>query len=877
MRVAGWVLLGLLLAGGAGPAGAAAPPEPVRLQLKWHHQFQFAGYYAAQAKGFYAAEGLAVEIIEGRAGRAPIASVLEGRAEYGVSDTDVLLARLRGQPIVVCAAIFQHSPYVTMSRADRSIRTPADLVGKKVMMADDQGAAQLEAMLAKEGIAARLVDMVPHSWNLADLIEGRVDAVSAYATVEPAMLRARGVEPALLRSVDYGVDFYGDTLFTTEDEVARHPARVDALIRATRRGWEYAFAHPEEIADLILHMEGVAARGITREQLLGEARAMRDFVLPELVEIGHMNPDRWRQIADLLVGQGHAVGGHPLEGFIYDPNAAYDYRRLWWIPAGLGSLLLIVGGVILWNVQMRRQVRRRTSEMQAEVVSRQHAEMELRASEERFRQLAENINEVFWVVDPVNQRSLYVSPAYATVWGRPCAGLRDDPHDWMEAIVPEDQARVRQAIAERLMTGNYQETYRIQRPDGTQRWIHDRSFPVRNDRGEVFRVVGIAEDITERRALEERFLRAQRMESIGTLAGGIAHDFNNLLTPILMGVSVLKEQATGEPSRRLIETIEHSARRGTELVRQVLYFSRQVEGSRVAVPLRPLIGEIEAIVRNTFPKNIRFRSELAPGLPAVLGDATQLSQVLLNLCVNARDAMPHGGDLLLRGESTVIDEQLAAMLRTTAPGRYVRLTVTDTGTGMTPEVRERIFDPFFTTKEPGKGTGLGLATALGIVHSHGGQLNVDSEPGRGSSFQVYLPALAETAAPVEAAAEALPRGQGELVLVVDDDATILDITRHTLESFGYRVLTAEDGAQAIGLYALQRDAIAVVLTDMMMPVMDGSALIKALQRINPGVRIIATSGIHDSEAAAAAAGVKDFLIKPFAASALLARLRRVLD
>jgi two-component system cell cycle sensor histidine kinase/response regulator CckA len=874
---AGWLLLGWLLAGGCGLIGAAEPVTPVRLQLKWHHQFQFAGYYAAQARGFFAAEGLAVEIIEGRAGRAPIASVLEGRAEYGVSDTDVLLARLRGQPIVVCAAIFQHSPYVIMSRADRRIRTPADLIGKKVMMADEQGAAQLQAMLAKEGIAARLVDVLPHSWNLADLIEGRVDAVSAYATVEPAQLRARGVEPALLRSVDYGVDFYGDTLFTTEDEVARHPARVDALIRATRQGWEYAFAHPEEIADLILRMEGVAARGITREQLLGEARAMRDFVLPEVVEIGHMNPGRWQQVADLLVGQGQAPGRHQLEGFIYDPAAAYDYRRFWWIPAGLGSLLLVVGGVILWNVQIRRQVRRRTSELQAEVASRQHAEMELRASEERFRQLAENINEVFWITDPAKQQVLYVSPAYEGIWGRTCASLYAAPGDWLAAVHPEDRARVLAAATTRQTTGGYDETYRILRPDGGTRWIHDRAFPVRDARGEVFRVVGTAEDITERRELEQRFLRAQRMESIGTLAGGIAHDFNNLLTPILMGVTVLKERAAGESDRRLIETIEHSARRGTQLVRQVLSFSREVEGARVAVSLRPLVGEIEGIVRNTFPKNIRFRAEFAPELSAVLGDATQLSQVLLNLCVNARDAMPDGGDLTIRAENTVIDEQLAAMIRLAGAGRYVLVTVSDTGTGMSPPVLDRIFEPFFTTKGPGQGTGLGLPTTLGLVRSHGGQLLVESEPGRGSTFRIYLPALQEAAVAAVVTAAERPRGRGELVLVVDDDTTILDITRHTLENFGYRVLTAEDGAQAISLYALQRDEIALVLTDMMMPVMDGAGLIKALRRINPGVRIVATSGIDGNEAVAAAAGVKQFLVKPFSADMLLTRLRQALD
>ncbi|MBW7896655.1 MAG: PAS domain-containing protein [Opitutaceae bacterium] len=578
-----------------------------------------------------------------------------------------------------------------------------------------------------------------------------------------------------------------------------------------------------------------------------------------------------------LVEQGHVEGSLRLEGFIHSPEDAHDYRRLWWIPAGFVTLLLIVGVVMLWNMQMRRQVRHRTRELEAEVASRQRAEAELRASEQRFRQLAENINEVFWMTDPAKAAMLYVSPAYETIWGRTCASLHASPDEWLAAVHPDDRARVQAAAATRQTTDGYDETYRIVRPDGAIRWIHDRAFPVRDAQGTVFRVVGTAEDITERRALEERFLLAQRMESIGTLAAGIAHDFNNLLTPILMGAAVLKDQVPAEPARRLVETIERSARRGAALVRQVLSFSRPVKGARVPVPVRALVGEIEAIVRNTFPKNICFRSELPPGLPSVLGDTTQLSQVLLNLCVNARDAMPLGGNLTIQAKPTMIDEQSAAMLRPMATGSYVQLTVTDTGTGMTPEVKNRIFDPFFTTKEPGNGTGLGLASALSIVHSHRGQIQVESEPGRGSSFKVYLPALPDVVEAAEAASELLVPGRGELVLVVDDDTTILDISRHTLESFGYRALVAEDGAQAIRLYAVQRDEIAVVLTDMMMPVMDGAALIKELRRINPAVRIVATSGIQSNEAAATEAGVKHFLTKPFTAAALLSLLRRVLD
>lgn len=402
----------------------------------------------------------------------------------------------------------------------------------------------------------------------------------------------------------------------------------------------------------------------------------------------------------------------------------------------------------------------------------------------------------------------------------------------------------------------------------------------RNDKGEPDSILTIDFDITERKKLEQQFLRAQRMESIGTLAGGIAHDLNNLLAPITMGVQLLKMQATGKEGRMIIDNIERSSRRGAELVKQVLSFARGVEGARVAVHFKHVVHEIESIIENTFPKNIRLGISIAPDLGLVMGDPTQLNQVLLNLCVNARDAMPHGGRLEISAENVTIDEPYAVMNRGVVPGPYVKLEVADTGTGIPPEVIERIFDPFFTTKEQGKGTGLGLSTLQGIVRSHGGVVNVYSEPGKGTTFKVYLPAqdVAETGA-VETKAVELRRGRGECVLVVDDESSVLEVTRQTLEAFGYRVIPATDGAEAISLYALHRDEIAVVLTDMMMPVMDGPALIAALRRINPRVRLIAASGLSTNGhlTSLAQSGVKHFLSKPFTTDVLLRLLREVLE
>lgn len=411
--------------------------------------------------------------------------------------------------------------------------------------------------------------------------------------------------------------------------------------------------------------------------------------------------------------------------------------------------------------------------------------------------------------------------------------------------------------------------------------IEGRWTLLRDGSDQPVSVLAINTDITERRLLEKQFLRAQRMESIGTLAGGIAHDLNNLLSPIVMGVDLIRQFALPPPAESVLLNMERSARRGSDLVKQVLSFARGVEGARVAVHLKHVVREVESMVTNTFPKNIEFESNIPADLWLVTGDPTQLNQVLLNLCVNARDAMPRGGRLAVTAANLVIDEQYAVMNRVGSAGRYVALEVSDDGVGMPQEVLDRVFEPFYTTKELGNGTGLGLSTVMGIVRSHGGFVNVYSEPGKGSVFKVYLPAQASDAAPSGApdAEVELVRGRGELILLVDDETSILSVTKQTLEAFGYRVATAEDGAQGIGIYAVRSAEIAVVVTDMMMPVMDGPALISAMQRINPRVRVIAASGLNanGNVARASATGVKHFLAKPYSAETLLALLRQVLD
>ncbi|MDB6038038.1 MAG: multi-sensor hybrid histidine kinase [Verrucomicrobiales bacterium] len=376
-----------------------------------------------------------------------------------------------------------------------------------------------------------------------------------------------------------------------------------------------------------------------------------------------------------------------------------------------------------------------------DITERKQAEATLHDSEERFRQVVENIREVFWMCDRDTQQVLYVSPGYEQVWGRPSSELYKTPGAWTEAIHPEDRERVLAAINVKLAGGRYNEEYRIIRPDGSVRWILDRSFPVKGENHGSHRIVGIAEDITERKQAEEKFLRAQRVETIGALTGGIAHDLNNLLAPIMMSAPLLRQGMTPEAMEKLLNTIETCAQRGSDLVRKLLTFGRGAEGRQKSVHPKQLIEEMAKLIRVTFPKNIELSFQVPADLWPVSADATQLDQVLLNLCVNARDAMPDGGRLALCAVNVRLGEQPASIVPDAKPGPYVMIQLTDSGHGIPREITDRIFDPYFTTKEPGKGTGLGLATVMGIVKSHGGFVEVRSEVNQGSTFTIHLPAM----------------------------------------------------------------------------------------------------------------------------------------
>ncbi|MGG6270219.1 hybrid sensor histidine kinase/response regulator [Leptolyngbya sp. AN03gr2] len=447
--------------------------------------------------------------------------------------------------------------------------------------------------------------------------------------------------------------------------------------------------------------------------------------------------------------------------------------------------------------------------------------------------------------------------------------------DWIQTLHPDDRSRIEQELQHAIDNKHGLETeFRILHSSGSTHWIAVQSS-LFFDSDRPFRMLGIHMDITEKKQLEAQFLRAQRLESLGTLAGGIAHDLNNILTPILAVLQLLplKIPELSDQNRHLLKTAEASARRGADLIKQILTFARGVEGRRIALQLNHLLLEVKQIIEQTLPKSINITTNIDPNLWLISGDATQLHQVLMNLCVNARDAMPQGGTLTLKAENFSIDKQYARMHLDAKVGAYILVTVADTGMGIAPEHLHRIFDPFFTTEEVGKGTGLGLSALLGIVKSHGGFVDVQSEVNKGSQFRIFLPASRTIAPTIDEEIE-LRSGQQQLILIVDDEVAICETMRETLIAQDYQVLIAQDGIEAVALMAQHQQKIRCVLMDLMMPTLDGFVTLPLLRRFNPELCAIAMSGLTATELVAQAKnlGFEGVLQKPFTRKDLLRML-----
>jgi two-component system cell cycle sensor histidine kinase/response regulator CckA len=553
-----------------------------------------------------------------------------------------------------------------------------------------------------------------------------------------------------------------------------------------------------------------------------------------------------------------------MEGSLHSPSHSNGQRRH--IRKNASRILVeIYSGATVWNgiparivtaidITKRKQAEERLVE-QADIINRAHDAIIIRNFDDR--------RVIFW------------NSGAERLFGWTAVEMMGDVGESIFA----DPHQVETIMKTLLSSGEYRGEVKQVAKDGKALITEGCATLVRNVDGTPRSIVVICTDITEKKKLETQLLRAQRLESIGTLASGVAHDLNNILTPILMCAQTLRDQTNKEDMEAIVSLIEESAKRGASVVKQVLTFARGVEGERILINPSHLINEMAEIARKTFPKMMMITARYPEDVWSIEGDPTQLHQVLLNLTLNARDAMADSGTLTIAAENFNVDEHYAAMTPGAKAGPHVMLRVTDTGNGMRREIAEKIFDPFFTTKGVGKGTGLGLSTALGIIQSHGGFISVYSEIGKGTTFKAFLPAHAAQGIvrTSEHERESL-KGNGELILVVDDEPNILRVTKMILESHNYKVVSANDAPEALSIFAPQPDSVRVVLTDLMMPYMDGVALVRAISKMKSNMAFIASTGQGEEARASElqALRVTQFLTKPYDSEKLLKAVRTAL-
>jgi PAS domain S-box-containing protein len=504
---------------------------------------------------------------------------------------------------------------------------------------------------------------------------------------------------------------------------------------------------------------------------------------------------------------------------------------------------------------------------------RHDAESALRESETRFRQLAENIHEVFWLTDLEPWRVIYVSPAYAKIWGRSTEDLYQDPRNWIDGIHPDDREEVTAAFINANRLGMFDEEYRVVQPNGSIRWVHDRGFPFQSDQGEVIRVAGIAEDITDRKRLEttvrrseQRLRHSQRIEALGRVTGGVAHDFNNLLTVINGNVNMLLGKSGVESDRRLLKQVAQAGGRAAGLTRQLLAFSRKQVLELRVIDIRELFENLSELLPPIVGSGVVLELVADTEPHFVKADMHQLVQVVMNLAVNARDAMPQGGRLRITSRAEFGESE------------FVEMVIADKGVGIPKGVLPYIFDPFFTTKEEGKGSGLGLSTVFGIVTQLGGKVEAETREREGSTFRIRLPSVKPGDACEDASVEAPLSPQRPLcILLVDDEPLVRAFAALTLLDRGHTVIEADSGGAALDLVEGRESDLDILVTDVVMPGLSGTATARQLRSRNPRLSVLYISGNtaeHVDELGASKNGMS-FLSKPFVADDLIREVEAI--
>lgn len=819
-------------------------PEKVILQLKWLHQFQFAGYYAAIEKEYYKDAGLDVILKEGRPGVSYTDEVISGNANYGIDMPSLLLERQKGKTIVVLAVIFQHSPEILIARKDSGITSIHDLIGKKIMLRP-QGNIEARAMFYNEGIPAEKLNIIDHSWNINDIKERKVDASAGYITDRPFLMQEQGIPYTIIRPMTYGVDFYGDCLFTTEAEIKKHPERVKAFFEASLKGWDYAMKNPEEIIYLIRQKYSIRR---SKNALLFEAKAMQELIQPKFIEIGHMNPGRWKHIADTFVKLKMLDPKYSLEGFLYNPNPQPDYtnvmRMVWILFSVIPIITIFVLVLFIFNRKLKMQVAERTKHLLAEITEREKIEKKLAAEKECLTVTLRSIGDGVITTDIKGKVQLINKATEEVIgWSQAEAAGRLLP-EIFNIINEKTGEPCKNSVDNVLFSGQNvgfaNHTVLIAK-DGTEKSITYSRALINDKKSKIIGVVLVFRDITKQLRMEYELLKAKKLESLGVLAGGIAHDFNNILFAILGNIELAEISLdAGCEAYPLLQDAKKASLRAKALTQQLLTFSKGGDPVKKTSSIWKTITESTNFVLHGSPVSCQF--SIPDDLWLVDIDSGQISQVIQNLIINAKYAMPGGGEIRITCIN-ISDIRSETSLNLSGKA-YIKITVQDNGYGITKKYLDKIFDPYFTTKQ--EGSGLGLAITHSIIRKHYGHITVQSTMGKGTTFTVYLPASEKQIDHFSTEKIKKLESIKAKILVMDDDQFVQGIVKLMLGRLGHEVLQAKDGKKAIEIFNENhkiKKSIDIIIMDLTIPGgIGGKDAIQEILKIDPAAKVIVSSG-----------------------------------
>ncbi len=875
MKQSMWIKSRLVLLFGifAIGSGSACAAEKLVLQLSWHHQFQFAGYYMAKEQGYYQDAGLDVEIRDVTNGENPVDEVLSGRADFGISGSGLLVERSLGKPVVAVAPIFQHSPTVFLTLQKSGIRQAADLIGKKVMLSPGYQSLSLLALLHQEKLLDQ-VQCINTSFDYNSLLNGETDVFNAYRTNEPYLLEAQGYQTNLINPADYGIDFYADILFSVESFLQQNPKTVEKFRKASLMGWHYALSHPDETIALIKSQYHVNK---TIQQLQFEAAAIKQVIQADLVDIGNIDRSRWAQIAYHLKAIGQIPASfHWSNDFLYNPPPSFNWKqfRPWLIGLLIAFAILITFLSIISRSNIRLRATRK--HLRQEIQERKLAEDERSQLLQAIDQSSETI-----VITDIKGAIQYINPAFEKITG----------YTYTEAIGQnprilksdhQDQAFYRKMWAT-LVKGDVWKGQFINKNKNGALYIEDATIsPVQDTLGKVVNYIAVKRDITHEVEMEEQLRQKYKMEAVGLMAGGIAHNFNNNLAIILGNVelSQIKLPANSDVADHL-KNAKIAILRSRDLVQQILTYSREGVHQKTTLQLPVVVDETIKLLHSTIPVSVNLQQVISINSYhiSINGDSSQIQEILINLCNNAVHAMNEKGELTVSLETVELQSQDIPAQYQCAAGSYVKLSVQDDGAGMPPEILDKVFDPFFTTKEVNEGTGMGLATVQGIVNQHNGLIKVHSTLGQGSTFELYFPISEQfqTLEPAPISGE-LPQGT-ERILFLDDDEMLSQLGDMMLSEMGYQVTAMTSSIETLKLFTANPNQFDLLITDQTMPELCGKDLIQKVLEIRPDLQTILCTGFSNKIDANEAhkQGISAFCIKPLNLPELTQTVRRVLD